>query len=186
MAIDLMIIFNGFIRNYVNFGLNLRNDNIDIINQENKYFITIGKLLGFLVVSKKKNDGSINIDWQEYEFNTISRSLTRVNIVREVDLTKDLLVIYDLINKAKDNPSNRYILILEVSSFNRIDFLNNIVESSLESFKNEILIIYNIKDVIKNIFYFNAYLFKNSEIIKEKVGISSSDDDGNLKAIFKV
>ena len=186
MDIDLMTIFNGFIRNYTNFGLNLENENIDIINKENKFFITIGKLFGFLVLSKKKKDGSINIDWQEYELNSINDSMTKVNIVREVDLTKDLSVIYDLINKVKDNSNNRYILILEVSSSNRIDFLNNIVKSSLEFTKNDILIIYSIKDVIKNSFNFNAYLFKNSEIIKSKVAITSSDNEGNLKAIFKV
>ncbi|MDV4151372.1 hypothetical protein R0131_11020 [Clostridium sp. AL.422] len=184
MEIDLMILFNGFIRNYANLGLNFVDKNLDIINKENKYFLTIGKLLGFLVKSKKNNDGSIEIDWKEYEFNTVSTSLTKINIVREIDLTKDLSVIYDLTHKVKKNPHIGYVLILEVSSYNRIDFLNKIVKSSLDIITDEILIIYITRDVIKNIFYFNAYLFKNSDIIKNKVGISSSDDDGKLKAIF--
>lgn len=186
MDIDLMILFNGFIRNYVNLGLSIGNKSKDIINQENRYFITLGKLLGYFVYSKKSDDGNIEIDWKEYEFNTISSSSTKLNIIREVDLSKDLSVIHNLISKVNIKPSIGYILILEVSSSNRMDFLNNIIMTSLKEIKYEILIIYNVRDVIKNIYHYNAYLFKNSEIIKNKIGISSADEDGNLKAIFKV
>jgi len=186
MDIDLMILFNGFIRNYVNLGLSIGSKSKDIINQENRYFITLGKLLGYFVSSKKSNDGRIEIDWKEYEFNTISTSSTKLNIIREIDLTKDLSVIHNLINKVNLKPNIRYMLILEVSSFNRIDFLNNIISTSLKSTKYEVLIIYNVRDVIKNIFHYNAYLFKDSDTIKSKIGISSVDEDGNLKAIFKV
>lgn len=186
LDIDLMILFNGFVRNYINLGLNIESKNTDIIKQENKYFITLGKLLGFLVISNSSNDGRAEINWKEYEFNTVSTSLTKVKIIREVDLSNDISVIYDLVNQVKENPKSGYILLLEVSSSNRIDFLNKIVINSLEFVKNEVLIIYITKDMIKNICYFNAYLFKDSEIIKSKVGISSIDADGNLKTNFKI
>ncbi len=186
MDIDLMILFNGFIRNYVNLGLSIYQKSKDIIDQENRYFITLGKLLGYFVSSNKSEDGSIEINWKEYEFNTISTSSTKVNITREVDLSKDISVIHGLINKVNSRPNIGYVVILEVSSFKRIDFLNNIISSSLKSIKYEVLIIYNVRDVIKNIFHYDAYLFKDSETIKNKVGISSIDKDGNLKAIFKV
>lgn len=186
MDIDLMILFNGFIRNYVNLGLSIDSKSLDIKNQENRYFITLGKLLGFFISSRKKDNGNIEIDWKQYEFNTISTSTTKVNIIREVDLTKDISVIYDVINKVNDTSNIRYVVMLEVSSFNRIDFLNNIVISSLKANKYEVLIIYIVKDVIKNISNYYAYLFKNSDTIKNKIGISSPDDDGNLRAIFKV
>ena len=186
MDIDLMILFNGFIRNYVNLGLSICSKSNDIINQENRYFITLGKLLGYFVSSKKSNDGRIEIDWKEYEFNTISTSSTKVKIIREVDLSNDISVIHELINKVNGKANIGYVVILEVSSLNRIEFLNNIIASSLRSNKYEILIIYNIRDVMKNIFQYNAYLFKDSETIKSKVGISSATKDGNLRAIFKV
>lgn len=186
MDIDLMILFNGFIRNYVNLGLSIGNKSLDIINKENRYFITLGKLLGYFVLSNKSEDGSIEIDWKDYEFNTMSTSSTKVNIIREVDLTKDISVIHDLINKVNIKPNIGYVVILEVSSYNRIDFLNKIISSSLKSIKYEILILYKVRDVIKNIFHYNAYLFKDSETIKNKIGVSSVDNDGNLKAIFKV
>lgn len=185
MDIDLMILFNGFIKNYANLGLSIDSKSIDIINKENKYFITLGKLLGFSVISKKNDDGSIEIYWKECESNTICTLLTKVNITREVDLTKDLSVIYELINKVNMNNDNRYVLILLVSSMKRIEFLNSVVKNSLRRGKYEILIIYIVRDVVENIFNFYAYLFKNGEIIKNKVGISSSDNDENLKAILK-
>lgn len=53
MDIDLMILFNGFIKNYVNLGLNLGSKSTDIINQENRYFITLGKLLGYFVSNNR-------------------------------------------------------------------------------------------------------------------------------------
>lgn len=186
LDIDLMILFNGFIRNYINLGLNIGSKNTDIIKQENKYFITLGKLLGFLVISKKNNEDVTEITWKDYEFNTISTSVTKINILREVDLSKDLLAIHKLINLVKEYPNRGYVKILEVPSVNRIDFLNKIVTTSLENTKAEILIIYINRDVIKNTSYFNAYLFKNNEIIKNKIGISSIDEDGNLKANFKI
>ena len=66
MDIDLMILFNGFIRNYVNLGLSIDSKSLDIKNQENRYFITLGKLLGFFISSKKKDNGNIEIDWKHF------------------------------------------------------------------------------------------------------------------------
>lgn len=186
MDIDLMILFNGFIKNYVNLGLNLGSKSTDIINQENRYFITLGKLLGYFVSNNKNEDGSIEIAWKEYDLNTSSSLSTKVEIIREVDLTKDILIIHDLINKVNKKPNIRYVVLLEVSSYNRIVFLNKIIGSSLKVNKYEILILYKVRNVIKNTFHYNAYLFKDSENIKNKIGISSVDKDGNLKAVIKV
>ncbi|WP_066893171.1 hypothetical protein [Clostridium nigeriense] len=187
LDIDLMILFNGFIRNYVNLGLNKNSNNIEIIKQENKYFSTIGKLLGFSVVNKKNyNDINIEICWNEYELDTVSESLIKFQMFREIDLTKDLLAIHNLLNNIKENPNRGYIQILETSSNNRVDFLNNIVKTSIVSCTSEYLIIYITRDVIKNITYFNSYLFKGNEIIKNKIGLSSSDKEENLIANFKI
>ena len=68
----------------------------------------------------------------------------------------------------------------------RIVFLNKIISSSLKADKYEILILYKVRNVIKNNFHYNAYLFKDSENIKNKIGISSVDKHGNLKAVIKV
>lgn len=179
--IDLMILFNGFIRNYINLGLNKNSQNADIIRQENKYFVTIGKLLGFNVIHKVDFK---EIIWKEYRNNIEDKSIIKINIFRESDLTKDLLALHNLLEIIKKNPDVSYIQILETSSKNRIEFLNNIIKTSNLSFNSEILIIYINKDILKGKTYYYAYLFKNREIIKDKIGITISDLNGNLKGDF--
>lgn len=178
---DLMILFNGFIRNYINLGLNENNQNSDIIKQENKYFVTIGKLLGFNVVHKLDFK---EIIWKEYKKDIEDNASVKINIFRENDLTRDLLALHNLLEIIKKNPKVGYIQLLETSSIKRIEFLNNIIKTSNLSFNTEILIIYINKDILKGKTYYYAYLFKNREIIKGKIGIVSSDKDGNLKGDF--
>ena len=187
LDLDLMIIFNGFIRNYINFGLNKESKSIDIVKQENRYFITLGKFLGFSVTNKKNNNvRNIEISWNEYEFNTMSNSSEKMKILREIDLERDLLAIYNLIKISKEKPKNSYIQIVEVSSNSRIDFFNKIILDSLVNEKNKFLIIYITRDVLKDFTYYNAYLFENSEITKHKIGFSSYDMEGTLKADFYI
>jgi len=187
LDLDLMIIFNGFIRNYVNFGLNKYSNSVDIIKKENRYFITLGRLLGFSVINKKNNDiRNTEISWYEYEFENISNSQEKMKILREFDLEKDLSAIYNLINLVKEKSSNGYIQILETSSRNRIDFFNKIILNSLVKEKNEFLVIYITRDVIKDFTFYNAYLFENSQITKNKIGVSSYDKEGTLKANFYI
>lgn len=181
-----MILFDGFIRNYENLGLNINSKIADINNKENKFFITLGKLLGFLVVSKKKDNSNLDLKWQSYELNNINTAITKISIYREIDLTKDLSSIHSLIDKVNNNTDKKYVQILEVTSSNRIEFLNKILISSINRKDSQILIIYITRNVIKNISEFNAYFFKNGEIIKNKVGISTADINGNYKATFKV
>jgi hypothetical protein len=187
LDLDLMIIFNGFIRNYINFGLNKDSKSIDVIKQENRYFMTLGKFLGFSVINKKNNDiRNIEISWHEYEFNTMSNSSEKLKILREINLENDLSAIYNLIKLIKEKPRKGYIQILETSSTNRIDFFNKIILKSLVKEKNEFLIIYITRDVIKDFTYYNAYLFENSEITKSKIGFSSYDKEGALKGNFYI
>lgn len=186
LHLDLMILFNGFIKNYTNFGLTKCSKSIDVIKQENKYFSTMGKLLGFTVVDKINTKGIINeICWSKDEFNIQSKASIKLKLFREVDLTKDLLAIDTVLNEIKENTECRYICIIEISSYNRIDFLNNIISKSVTSSKAEYLVIYIIRNVIDNITYFNSFLFKGNKIIKNKIGASYIDKEGNLSANFK-
>lgn len=185
LDLDLMIIFNGFIRNYINFGLNKNSKSIDIIKKENRYFMTLGKFLGFSVI-KNNNIKNMEISWHEYEFNTMSNSSEKMKILREIDLENDLSAIYNLIKLIKEKPRKGYIQIIETSSKNRIDFFNKIILDSLGKEKNEFLIIYITRDVIKDLTFYNAYLFENSEITKSKIGVASYNKDETLKANFYI
>ncbi len=179
--IDLMLLFNGFIRNYINLGLNENSKNEEIIKQENKYFITVGKLLGFNVVHKLDFKEVI---WKEYKVDIEDKSLIKLNLLRENDLAKDLLALHNLQEIIKENSNVSYIQILETSSINRIEFLNNIIKTSNLRHNAQILIIYINKDILKRKTYYYAYLFKNKQIIKGKIGITSSDKNGHLRGDF--
>ena len=99
---DLMNIFSGFIRNYVNFGLNKNSSKFEVVKKEIKYFIMLGQLLGYSVIHKGLNNNeeaflnNIEVSWKEYDFNTVSSSSIKLQLFRENDLVNDLQVIQNL------------------------------------------------------------------------------------------
>ena len=85
---DLMNIFSGFIRNYVNFGLNKNSSKFEVGKKEIKYFIMLGQLLGYSVIHKGLNNNeeaflnNIEVSWKEYDFNTVSSSSIKLQLFR--------------------------------------------------------------------------------------------------------
>lgn len=189
---DLMNIFNGFIRNYINFNLNKDSSKFEIIKKEIKYFIMLGQLLGYSVMYKglnndeKKYSNIIEVLWKDYDFNTIESSKTKLQLFRQMDLTNDLLAIQNLLNSIKENQDRSYIQILETSSQTRIDYLNNIINTTNLTIKSDILVIYIIRDILNDKSYYNAYLFNKGKITKEKTAICHVDIIGSMKSVFKV
>ncbi|GAA0084803.1 hypothetical protein UT300007_12420 [Clostridium sp. CTA-7] len=189
---DLMNVFNGFIKNYINF--NLKKDSIKfyIVKQETRYFIMLGQLLGYSVIYKGLNENDkiasnkIELSWKDNDFNKMASGVTKLQLFRENDLENDLSAIQNLLNKVKENPNCVYIQIIETSSKTRIDYLNNIIATSTTGIKKDILAIYIIRDILNDTSYYNAYLFEKGKITKDKVGICYSDAVGNMKGIFKV
>lgn len=187
---DLMNIFNGFIRNYNNFGLNKKSSKFEVVKKEIKYFIMLGQFLGYSVMHKGLNNdevtplSKIEVIWKEYEGDTPYS--TKLQIFREVDMADDLLTIQNLIKKIEEDPNKTYIQILETSSNTRINYLNNIINTSHLEIKKDILLIYIIRDILNDKSYYNGYLFEEGKITKKKIGISYTDDVGDMKAVFKV
>lgn len=189
---DLMNIFSGFIRNYVNFGLNKNSSKFEVGKKEIKYFIMLGQLLGYSVIHKGPNNNeeaflnNIEVSWKEYDFNTVSSSSIKLQLFRENDLVNDLQVIQNLLYKLKEDSNKIYIQILETSSNTRIDYLNNIINTSNLEMKKDVLVIYIIRDILNDKSYYNGYLFEKGKITKQKIGICYSDAVGEKKAVFKV
>lgn len=180
LQIDLMTIFNGLIKNYINLDLDKNSTFEEIIKKESKYFLMLGRLLGFDVKHKGINprENEVVINWFLKEEN---RSID-LEINREEDLLNDLSSIHKLINEAKNNPNRSYIKIIETSSINRINYLNNIICSN--NIKNNVLTIYIIKDILNNMSYYNSYLFNNGLIIKEKKAMIKITKDYKLKGLI--
>lgn len=188
---DLMDIFNGFIKNYINFGLNKENNKFEVIKRENKYFIMLGQLLGYSVISKaikenqSQHSNKLEIEWKNDGFNKLSDNINELQLFRELDLINDLLSVQNLLEKIKKDPNKIYIQILETSSNTRIDYLNNIVNTSHLKIEKDILLIYIIRDILNNTNYYSAYLFEKGKINKSKVGICYYDAIGDMKAKFR-
>lgn len=188
---DLMDIFNGFIKNYINFGLNKESDKFEVVKRENKYFIMLGQLLGYSVISKviKENQpkhlNNVEMEWKNDDFNKLSDNINELQLFREFDLINDLLSVQNLLEKIKEDPNKMYIQILETSSSTRIDYLNNIVNTSQLKIEKDILLIYIIRDILNNTNYYSAYLFEKGKMSKSKIGICYYDAIGDMKAKFK-
>ncbi|MCR1949778.1 MULTISPECIES: hypothetical protein [Clostridium] len=188
---DLMNIFNGFIRNYANFGLNKNSSRFEAVKREIKYFIMLGQFLGYSVMHKGINNddeaslSNIEVAWKDYDFNTLSSSSIKLQLFREDDLVNDLEVIQNLLYKVKEDPDKAYVQILETSSNARIDYLNNIINTSYLEIKKDMLVIYIIRDILNDKSYYNGYLFEKGKITKKKIGICYSDVVGEKKAVFK-
>lgn len=165
---NLMNIFNGFIRNYENFNLNINEEKEEFTKQENKFFIMIGQLLGYEVLSKTGNNlFNKKIVWIDKE----NEDKSVVIIVREEDLTEDLKNIQNLISYSKNNYYNNIINIVETSSENRIEYLNNIILTSNLCIKKEILVIYIVKDILNSRNYITANLYVANNLISTKKAI---------------
>ncbi|WP_291650700.1 hypothetical protein [Clostridium sp.] len=189
---DLMNIFNGFIRNYVNFGLKKNSSRFEAVKKEIKYFIMLGQFLGYSVMHKGINNddeallSNIEVSWKDYDSNTLSSSSMKLQLFRENDLINDLQAIQNLLYKVKEEPNKIYIQILETSSNTRIDYLNNIINTSHLEMEKDLLVIYIIRDILNDRSYYNGYLFEKGKITKRKMGICYSDAVGDKKAVFKV
>lgn len=187
---DLMNIFNGFIRNYANFGLNKNDSRFEAVKKEVKYFIMLGQLLGYSVMHKGVNNdeetslNKIEVAWKDYDFNTLSTNPIKLQLFREIDLINDLQAIQSLLYRIKEDSNKLYIQILETSSNTRIDYLNNIISTSPLCIKKDILVIYIIRDILNDKSYYNGYLFENGKVTKAKKGICYADIDGEMKAVF--
>lgn len=178
---NLMNIFNGFIRNYENFNLNINDKKEDFIKKENKFFIMIGQLLGFEVLSKKgKGIFENKIVWIDKD----NDDKSVLFVVREDDLTEDLQNIQNIVTYLKEKNDNSVINILETSSERRIEYLNNIILTSGLCIKKEILVIYIIKDILNSKNYITANLYLGNKLILSKkavISLKSSNFIGEFK-----
>lgn len=189
LNLDLMSLFNGFIKNYENFDLNKRSSNCEIIKMEAKYFIRLGQVLGYSVIHRGLNIDNklenIEVLWNECNPGISKLNLTKLQLLRETDLMNDLLAIQMLLRRVRQKPDRVYIQILETSSDNRIDYLNNIVNTSRLKTEKDILLIYVIRDILNINSYYKAYLFENGKVTKSKLGVSYCDMNGDMKSISR-
>lgn len=176
----LLNIFKGFIENYSNFNIQLGDSVEDINNKEMKYFIILGQMLGFKITNKKNEEMITEINFYE-DKNSKDKKLT---ICKQNDLLKDMIGIENLIINYK-NEERFLIQIIETSSKQRIEYLNNLIIKSNICINKEVLVIYIIKDILNYKTYFISYLFGNNKLIDSKVGYSYKNELNEIEAKIK-
>lgn len=177
LNLNLMDLYNGLVRNYENLSLNKSSQYDEISNKESKFFITLGKFLGY----RLEYNGSINVDKYKrvrfkYDFK-YDKDNKDIEVIRETDMSNDLDAIQKLVDEIKVNNSS-IIQFLETFSENRIDYLNKILLDFTNNLSNDLLVVYIIRDILKAECYHYCYLF-NSNGIKDKyiVRIKANRED---------
>ncbi|VYT63731.1 hypothetical protein [Clostridium tertium] len=168
LNLNLIDLYNGFVKNYENLSLNRSSQYEEITTKENKFFITLCKFLGYNINYKRgeTEDKRVIInfkyDYKECKYNK------DIDFIRETDMANDLFAVQKLSSELRFN-NNAIICILETFSDNRIDYLNNIILSSPNSIKNDLLLVYVIRDILSGVNYHHCYLLNESGISKSFV-----------------
>ncbi|GAB6170282.1 hypothetical protein JCM1393_27420 [Clostridium carnis] len=190
---DLMNIFEGLVRNYVKFGLNNDSSKSDIINQEVKYIISVGEVLGYsaLVNNREKvseyNKKNIEVLWRKYDDKKALPKELVLYFSIEEDLINDIKAIENLmITISNEKNTQSFMQFLEVSSKERISYINKLIQSSRFTLNKDVLLVYKIQNILEKKSYWYAYLFSENTIVKEKKASSYVDVLGILKAKFKI
>ena len=177
LNLNLMDLYNGLVRNYENLSLNKSSQYDEISNKESKFFITLGKFLGYKLEYKGSSNGDRNKKIRfKYDFK-YDKDNKDIVVIRETDMSNDLDAIQKLVDEVRFNDSS-VIQFLETFSENRIDYLNKILLDFTNNLSNDLLVVYIIRDILKAECYHYCYLF-NSNGIKDKyiVRIKGNPED---------
>lgn len=190
--INLMNIFEGLVRNYMNFNLTTENDKIEILKKELSYISIVGEVLGYSSIIKGINNESksisdkIEIEWRNYndEEGSVSNEVF-LYFSQELDLSKDIITINNLVEKINNKIETKgFIQIIEVSSKGRIDYLNKILREGKRFKDVDVLIIYKVWNIRDRTSNYYSYLFEEDNLIKQKNAHLYYDQFGILKMKF--
>lgn len=189
--IDLMNIFEGLVRNYLKFNLTTQSNKFEILKKELDYIVSVGEVLGYSSILTGINEESrtitntIEIEWRNYDDeNTISKELF-LYFSKELDLIQDVKAINNLVNIINTKSETKaFIQMIEVSSKDRIEYLNKILQYDKEFKCVDVLIIYKTSNIIEQSSEYYSYLFKESNLVKQKNAHSYYDVFGFLKIKF--
>ncbi|NKF05369.1 hypothetical protein J1C67_14880 [Clostridium gasigenes] len=189
--IDLMNIFQGLVRNYLKFNLTTESNKFEILKKELDYIVEVGEVLGYSSILTGINEESraitdiIEIRWHNYDDkNTISNELF-LYFSKELDLIEDVKAINNLVNTIDTKSETKFFVqIIEVSSKDRVDYLNKLLQYAKRFNSIDVLIIYKTSNIREQTSEYYSYLFKESKLVKQKNACSYYDVFGSLKMKF--
>ncbi|MGL5379985.1 hypothetical protein [Clostridium sp.] len=185
---DLLNIFEGLIRNYSRLNLKNDDDKNTILKKETDYYVSVGEVLGYSSIVNGLNEKNKNVEifWRDYDdIKGISTELVLYMSIED-DLVKDVQAVENLLYKIKaEKNTSSFIQVIQVSSIERINYLNRIV-SSFDIVKNkDILLIYKIQNFSESKTNIYAYLFNGNNIVRTREASSYIDILGFHKTKLK-
>ena len=170
MQINLMNLFEGYVRNYHTFNLSIYHGKHSFSMTEIEYFSRLGSMLGYYPFTEDTCDGTyrpMDLTWWGNHDDDYWHDFV-LHLERENFYQKDEETLEKLFAEREVIPTNA-IGIINVPHKERIDYLLQIMEK-FSKVKNSLLI-FKTTSTGKNQIYFDevyAYHFKDNKLDKEK------------------
>lgn len=175
MHINLMNLFDGYVRNYHTFNLSINHGKHSFTMSEIEYFSRLGSMLGFHPFTEDTCDGTyrpMDLTWwgnydEDYWHDFV------LHLERENFFNKDEETLKKLFDKREHVPHN-VIGIINAPNKDRIDHLVTVTKK-ISSIENALLI-FRTNSTGKNQAYFDlvyAYLFNKNRLIETKTAYVS-------------
>jgi hypothetical protein len=186
MKLDLMKLFDGYVRNYHTLNLTVHHGRHSFTMSEIEYFSRLGSMLGFLPYTEDTCNGTyraMDMTWWD-NFDGDYWHDFILHLERENSLKKDLETLEKLFDERESVPQN-VIGIMNVKNANRIDEL--ITEAKNRCKINNALLIFRTNSIENDKGYFDevhAYLLHKNTVKKTKTAYVS-DISGTLYMQFE-
>ncbi|WP_238579137.1 hypothetical protein [Neobacillus niacini] len=193
--LDLMLFFEGYVRNYRRLNLNELHNRSMFTRREIEHFSNLGEMLGFSVFvedakydKRLKRNRPMDLSWWKWDEridkdNFVSLAL---HLERENQWDKDVVTIEKLFSMTTEGyiPQN-VIGIQNIESSSRIDYLNKLVFKKNTKQQSNVLMIYRFYDRDNDLDRVWAYQFTPSGIIEERRAICKRDELGYWVSVFE-
>ncbi|MFB3167438.1 hypothetical protein P5G62_009975 [Neobacillus sp. 179-C4.2 HS] len=186
MKLDLMKLFDGYVRNYHTLNLTVHHGRHSFTMSEIEYFLRLGSMLGFLPYTEDTCNGTyraMDMTWWD-NFDGDYWHDFILHLERENSLKKDLETLEKLFDERESVPQN-VIGIMNVKNATKIEEL--ITEAKNRCKINNALLIFRTNSIENDKGYFDevhAYLLHKNTVKKTKTAYVS-DISGTLYMQFE-
>lgn len=192
---DLMIFFEGYVRNYRRLNLNELHNRSMFTRREIDYFANLGEMLGLdISVEDSKPDKlkgrsrPMDLAWWKWDQRIDKDSYVGLvlHLERENQWNKDVHTIQKLFSQTDEvyTPHN-VIGIQNIESHERVAYLNDMVQMKNKRQRSNALMVYRFYDREVDVDRVWAYHFLTSGQIEERKAICRIDDIGYWYMFFE-
>jgi hypothetical protein len=186
--LDLMLFFEGYVRNYRKLNLQQLHNNSMFTKREIEYFAQLGEFLGFHVFIEdykfdlsKGRSRPMDLSWWKWDerLDLEAFAYLALHLERENYWDKDMDTIDKLFSKTEEGyiPHN-VIAIQNVETEARIKELNKIVKNRNKKQNSNVLMIYRFWDKNNQIEQVCGYLFSEDGKMEERKAFCLQDNFG--------